>query len=182
MADQKPPTPHPPPDQPPGSPDERCSPPPDQKPPGSGARAGLPPGAPHGHYRHILPPPQPGEAAANVYAIVYRVLMWGMFISTGLYIVGLFRALLSHQAVPLSADWVRTQMQWHIFWPNLLHLQASAILLLATVVLILTPVSRVVLSIYAFWVDHDRRYVGVTSIVFGVIVLTVLLSRFAGLH
>lgn len=150
----------------------RCSPPPDNE------RERLE--APLGH--HVLPPPVPGEAAANVYALVYDALMWGMYVSTALYIVGAFMALFSHAQVPVSEAWVRSQMQWQVFWPNLLHFQASAILLLATVVLILTPVSRVVLSIYAFWVDHDRRYVGVTSIVFGVIVLTVLLSRFAGLH
>jgi uncharacterized membrane protein len=136
----------------------------------------------HPHGKHVLPPPQAGEAAANVYAVVYEVLLGGMYVSTTLYIIGTLLALFQHVRVPLTVAWVKHQMEWHVFWHGLTHFHADAILLLATVVLILTPVSRVILSIYAFWVDHDRRYVGVTSIVFGVIVLTVILSRFAHLH
>ncbi|MGH9536150.1 MAG: DUF1634 domain-containing protein [Terriglobales bacterium] len=141
------------------------------------------PGGGHGSKpAHVLPPPQAGEAAANVYAIVYKVLMAGMFISTALYAIGMLLALFQHAQVPLTVSWVQRQMEWGVFWHGLTHFHAGAILLLATVVLILTPVSRVVLSIYAFWVDHDRRYVGVTATVLGVIVLTVILSRFAHLH
>lgn len=134
------------------------------------------------HGKHVLPPPQAGEAAANVYGVVYKVLLGGMYVSTTLYVVGMLLALFEHARVPLTVGWVKRQMEWHVFWHGLTHFHAGAILLLATAVLILTPVSRVVLSMYAFWVDHDRRYVGVTSIVFGVIVLTVILSRFAHLH
>lgn len=114
----------------------------------------------------------------NVYSAVYHALIYGMYASSALYLAGMLLALRRHESVPLSTAWVRSQMHWHIFWPGLLHADPTALMLLATVLLILTPVSRVVISIYAFTVDRDWPYVLVTSVVFGVIVLTVVLARF----
>jgi uncharacterized membrane protein len=51
-------------------------------------------------------------------------------------------------------------------------------MLAATVVLIATPVLRVLVSIYAFHQDGDRKYVALTSVVLAVIALTVVLGRF----
>jgi uncharacterized membrane protein len=42
--------------------------------------------------------------------------------------------------------------------------------------LILTPVARVIVSIYAFWIDHDLKYVRVTGAVFIIMVITVILG------
>ena len=53
--------------------------------------------------------------------------------------------------------------------------------MIATVLLILTPVARVIVSIYAFLVDRDRKYVIVTSIVLAIMILTVILGMF-GVH
>jgi uncharacterized membrane protein len=50
-------------------------------------------------------------------------------------------------------------------------------MMLGTLLLILTPIARVLVSIYAFWGDHDRKYVVVTLIVMIVIILTVVLGR-----
>lgn len=126
--------------------------------------------------RAAVPPPTAVEA--NVYSAVYHALVYGMWASTLLFVVGMLRALASKATVPLTTAWVREQMRGSVFWHGLLHADPTALMLLATIVLILTPVSRVVISIYAFFVDRDYRYVLVTSIVFGVIVLTVILSRF----
>lgn len=113
----------------------------------------------------------------NVYSYVYYGLLVGMLISTALYVLGIARALWLHVNVQLSRHWIEEQYRWRPFWHGLLRLQPTSILLLATLLLILTPVTRVLLSIYAFWVDRDYKYVGVTSIVFAVIALTVILSR-----
>lgn len=119
-----------------------------------------------------------GNVADNVYADVYKVLLAGMVLSSTLFAVGVILALLRPTYVPLTPEWVRQQYQWHSFIHGLATLNPGTFMLLATVLLILTPVSRVLVSIYVFYVDHDRKYVVVTSIVFFVMVLTVILSRF----
>ncbi len=123
-------------------------------------------------------PERIGNVADNVYADVYKVLLAGMVLSTALFAVGVVLALLHPAYVPLSSDWVRQQYHWKTFIHGLSTADPGAFMLLATILLILTPVSRVLVSIYVFYVDRDRRYVIVTGIVFLVMVLTVILSRF----
>jgi uncharacterized membrane protein len=118
-----------------------------------------------------------GNVADNVYADVYRVLLGGMIVSTLLFAVGVILALLHPAYVPLSAAWVRQQYHWQTFLHGLATANPGTLMMLATILLILTPVSRVLVSIYVFYVDHDRKYVVVTSIVFLVMVLTAILSR-----
>ncbi len=120
---------------------------------------------------------QPATVEENVYADVYRVLLIGMFISTGLFAVGVIRALLLHEHFPLTPGWVLAHSHANVVIHGLATLDPTAYMQLATVLLILTPVARVIVSIYAFWVDHDQKYVGVTSIVFAIMVLTFILSR-----
>ncbi len=119
----------------------------------------------------------PMQTEQNVYANVYYALIVGMLISTALFIWGLIQALRHRTNIPLTRKWIQQQYHWSIFWQGLRHAQPTPILMLATLILVLTPVLRVVSSIYAFWVDKDYKYTVVTGIVFGVIVLTVILSR-----
>lgn len=114
----------------------------------------------------------------NVYSDVYRILLGGMYASTALYVLGVVSALMHPQYVPLDQGWVRRQNQWNTILHGIVHFDQTSLMLAATILLILTPIARVLVSIYAFWVDRDRKYVGVTSIVFLVIVLTVILAHF----
>ena len=118
-----------------------------------------------------------GNVADNVYADVYRVLLAGMVVSTLLFAAGVVLALIHPAYVPLSAAWIRQNYHWAAFVHGLATGDPTTLMMLATILLILTPVSRVLVSIYVFYVDHDRKYVVVTSIVFLVMVLTVILSR-----
>ena len=118
-----------------------------------------------------------GNVADNVYADVYRVLLGGMIVSTALFALGVVRALLNPRYVPLTVAWVKQEYNWGVFVHGLATGNSTALMMLATALLILTPVARVVVSIYVFYVDHDRKYVIVTSIVFLVMVITVILSR-----
>lgn len=119
-----------------------------------------------------------GNVADNVYADVYKVLLAGMVLSTTLFAIGVVLALLHPSYVPLTPEWVRQQYHWKTFIHGFAVADPGAFMLLATILLILTPVSRVLVSIYVFYVDHDRKYVVVTGIVFFVMVLAVILSRF----
>ncbi|MDE2490548.1 MAG: DUF1634 domain-containing protein [Elusimicrobia bacterium] len=124
-------------------------------------------------------PAAEGQAVPdNVYADVYKVLMGGMFISTALFAVGLVLALLHPVFVPLDPAWISSHYHWRLVADGLRRGDPAAYMLSATFLLILTPVLRVLVSIYAFLVDRDYKYAAITSIVFGVILLTVVLSRF----
>ena len=116
-------------------------------------------------------------AEENVYADVYRVLLGGMIVSSVLFAIGLVLALLHPEHYPLGPDWVRSHYHVATIWQGLKTFDPFTLMLVATALLILTPVLRVVISIWAFVVDRDWKFVVVTSIVLVVIVLSVVLSR-----
>jgi uncharacterized membrane protein len=120
--------------------------------------------------------PMSGEQ--NVYAGVYYMLIAGMIVSNVLFVIGIALGMLHREYFPLSASWVREQYHAGLIFHGLIHGQPTAYLLLGTLLLILTPVARVIVSIYAFWVDHDARYVAVTLSVFVIMMLTVILGFF----
>lgn len=113
----------------------------------------------------------------NVYADVYRVLLGGVWVTTALFVVGLVLALRRPSFVPLDPAWVASHYHWATVVGGLRHGDPAAYMLTATMMLILTPVVRVIVSIYAFLVDGDRLYAGVSSVVLFVMALTVLLSH-----
>jgi uncharacterized membrane protein len=114
----------------------------------------------------------------NVYDNVYHVLLGGMFISSALFAIGLARALLHPVTYPLTPQWVRSHYNLTSIVQGLKNFDAFTLMMVATALLILTPVLRVVVSIWAFWVDGDKKYVAVTSTVLLVIILSVVLSHF----
>lgn len=114
---------------------------------------------------------------SNVYADVYDVLMAGMYVTTALFIAGLILALRHPAFVPLDPAWVSGHYHWRLVAGGLVHGDPAAYMLTATLLLILTPVARVIVSIYAFAVDRDYKYAAITSIVLLVMILTVVLSR-----
>lgn len=114
----------------------------------------------------------------NVYTDVYRLLIAGMIVSTILFLIGLVLAFIHPQYFPLSADWVRSQYHWKAVIHGLASGNPNTFMMIATMILILTPVTRVVVSIYAFFVDHDMKYVVVTSIVLFIMIVTVVFGFF----
>lgn len=114
----------------------------------------------------------------NVYADVYKVLLAGMILSTALFTAGIIRALLTPQFVPLSPAWIKEHYHWRAIVEGIRSFDPTVIMLIATVLLILTPIARVIVSVYAFAVDDDRKFVVVTLIVLAVIILTVVLGLF----
>jgi uncharacterized membrane protein len=123
-------------------------------------------------------PKQGASEELNVYGDVYKVLLGGMVVSTALFVVGIVRALLRPQFVPLTPDWIKQHYHWPVIIEGIRAFDPTVIMLIATALLILTPIARVIVSIYAFAVDHDRMFVLVTLIVLLVILLTVVLGLF----
>ena len=122
-------------------------------------------------------PPKAPSAEENVYVDVYRLLIAGMIVSSVLFALSIVLAMLHPQYVPLTARWVRSQYHIATVMHELRHGDPFAIMLVATVLLILTPVARVVVSIVAFATDRDHKFVAVTSFVFLIMVLTVILGE-----
>jgi uncharacterized membrane protein len=118
------------------------------------------------------------DVEQNVYAEVYWLLIIGMIVSSVLFGIGLVLALLHPQYFPLSAEWVRQHYRWGSVIHGLASGDAGSYMMIATVILILTPVFRVIVSIYAFFVDGDHKYVVVTSTVLFVMIVTVILGLF----
>lgn len=124
------------------------------------------------------PPPTAitSKAEEKIYADVYDVLLIGMIISNILFALGLALALIHPHFVPLTRDYVLSNYHWQAIWKGLSSFRPVTIMMVATLLLILTPVSRVLISIYAFYAGGDHKYTLVTAIVFAVIALTVLLG------
>jgi len=116
------------------------------------------------------------KAEQKIYADVYDVLMAGMIISNILFAIGLALALVHPHFVPLNRAYVLRNYHWQAIRQGLASFRPMTIMMAATLLLILTPVSRVLISIYAFYAGGDHKYVIVTGIVFVVIVLTILLG------
>jgi len=114
----------------------------------------------------------------NVYEDVYRLLIAGMLASVVFFVVGLTLTIVHPQQVSLSPDWIRSHYHWGSIKHGLAVGEATTYLMIATVLLILTPVARVIVSIYAFFQDNDYKYVAVTSIVLFIMILTVTLGIF----
>ncbi len=106
--------------------------------------------------------------------IVGIILATGMYVTIGLYAAGLILALIEDSRIPSTAHQYFPSIS--VFISSLTHLDARTFLYLGTLSLILTPVSRVFISIFAFWKEHDFKYVGVTSVVFVIILISVIIG------
>jgi uncharacterized membrane protein len=125
------------------------------------------------------PASRPGPAdELNVYADVYKVLLGGMIASTVLFVAAIARGLMRPEFVPLRPEWIKGHYHWRIIVQGIRSFDPTVIMLIATGLLILTPIARVVVSVYTFAVDGDRKFVIVTLIVLLVIILTVILGWF----
>jgi uncharacterized membrane protein len=114
----------------------------------------------------------------NVYADVYKVLLAGMIVSTVLFAAAIVSALLHPEFVPLTPEWIKQHYHWAVIAAGIRSFDPTVIMLIATVLLILTPIARVAVSVYAFAADRDYKFVAVTLSVLLVILLTVILGLF----
>jgi hypothetical protein len=114
----------------------------------------------------------------NVYADVYKVLVGGMVVSTALFAAAILRALLRPEFLPLTPEWIKGHYHWRVIVEGLRSFDPTVIMMIATALLILTPIFRVIVSVYTFAVDRDHKFVIVTLIVLSVFVLTVVLGLF----
>ena len=105
---------------------------------------------------------------------MYDVLVGGMILSSVTYVLGIALFLTQSQN-SLQAAIVHYQSVSE-FVAGLIALRSAAVLTLATIFLIATPIVRVFISIVVFAFNRDVKYVAITSIVLLVLVVSILLG------
>jgi len=122
-----------------------------------------------------LPPPgeQLTEKATNAtYNLIGWVLQGGVILSAVVILLGLLLlSLQPNKFAPQKLDlFPQTFSQ---VWAGLLILRPQAIITLGLLLLIATPVVRVAISIPAFAIERDRRFVVITTIVLLVLLFSI---------
>jgi uncharacterized membrane protein len=121
-----------------------------------------------------LETPAAAEAARRGHelnAVIHRVLIVGLAISTALILAGLTLDLVRHRQVPTDAPTFAEVFR------RVAQFRASGFLMLGLLVLIATPILRVIGSTLAFLYERDWRYALITFVVLLVVTLSLLLGR-----
>ncbi len=113
------------------------------------------------------------EQRRDLNAVVHSVLVVGLAASTVLLLIGVALALVEHSPLPNSTIPIGEAVQ------RVIGLRPSGFMNLGLFVLILTPVLRVVGSLFVFLYERDWRYLGITALVL-VVMLISLLTGHAG--
>ena len=111
------------------------------------------------------------ERRHEINTVVHRVLIVGLMISTVLILIGLGLDLVRHRQVPTAAPTFRQVFR------RTAELRPSGFLTLGLLVLIATPVMRVIGSTFAFLYERDWRYALITFVVLVVVTLSLLLGQ-----
>ncbi len=102
---------------------------------------------------------------------VHGILIVGLAISTVLMLIGIFGDLLFNRTMPTvepgPGEIVRA----------ISELRPSGFMALGLLVLLATPIIRVVGSIVAFAYERDWRFAGITFLVFIIVMSSILLGR-----
>ena len=108
---------------------------------------------------------------SNLDQIIHKLLVIGLAISVSFMLFGLLLDLTLHRFIPTTI-------------PNLgevfmraISLRPSGFLSLGLLVLIATPVVRVIGSFIAFIYERDWRYAGITFLVLLVVVLSIVIGK-----
>ena len=117
--------------------------------------------------------PRPEKSETQfINRVVSLILASGMYTTVVFYLIGLILFFVKGDSVPeVSKQYYGS---FDSFVSSALSLQPRAFLFLGTITLILTPVSRVLISIFAFWKEKDKKFVVVTAIVFIVILSSMI--------
>lgn len=106
----------------------------------------------------------------HVYRILSRVLTVGIVASIGLMLFG-FALLLAN-----GGSLIQHLPSLGQLLEGVLRLDASSVIWFATLILILTPIARVVTATLLFIVERDRRYFFITLTVLVLLILSFLVG------
>lgn len=118
----------------------------------------------------------------GLYTAVHNVLTFGMWVSTALFLIGVALAILHPDRVPSSLEAMPNYYHWNVITHGLLHGDPNIWMMLGVVLLILTPIGRVVASTVAFLQTGERDWALMTLLVLVIISLSFVLARTGVLH
>ena len=121
-----------------------------------------------GHGAIVRPPTAEAEERRDLNDVVHSVLIVGLAISTVLLVLGVALSLIEHRPMPDSTIPVGEAAR------RALGLRPSGFLAIGLLVLILTPVLRVIGSLFVFLYVRDWRYVCVTALVLAIMLMSLL--------
>ena len=130
------------------------------------------------HNDPSVQPTKQRHTAFSMSELIGWILQGGIIISSAVICVGLVLALI-HPGQLASKTLVFPHTLADV-WSGLLAGHPQSVIALGLLLLLATPVVRVAASIVAFALEHDRRYVVITTVVLLVLLLSFLLGRGAG--
>jgi uncharacterized membrane protein len=111
------------------------------------------------------------KARRDLNAVVHGVLIVGLAISTALMLAGVGLDLFYQRELPTAVPNIGDVVS------RALALRPSGFLALGLLVLIATPILRVIGSLGAFVYERDWGFAGITALVFVILTISVLLGR-----
>ncbi|MCT3583567.1 DUF1634 domain-containing protein [Levilactobacillus brevis] len=117
--------------------------------------------------------PTTAKEMAQVQTIIGRILQVGVIFSAIVMLIGLVLFLVSGRS-GYSGSYVPRRMG--LILQGTWQLKPYAIMMLGVYCLILTPVLRVIVSIYAFYKEHDRLYVAITTLVLAILLVALAIG------
>ena len=115
----------------------------------------------------------------DIQQLIGNTLRWGVILACLLATIGGVYYLMEHGLDPVPDyrhfDIASAAAQTNYttlggLWQGILHGDAASCVQVGVIVLILTPIARVVLSLLDFIVEQDWLYVSITAIVLAVII------------
>jgi hypothetical protein len=115
----------------------------------------------------------------DIQQLIGNTLRWGVILACLLATIGGVYYLMQHGLDPVPDyrhfDIASAAAQTNYttlggLWQGILHGDAASCVQVGVIVLILTPIARVVLSLFDFIVEQDWLYVSITAIVLAVII------------
>jgi len=118
-------------------------------------------------------PATTAKEMAQVETIIGRILQVGVIFSAIVMLIGLALFLITGYS-GYEGDFVPRQMG--MILAGTWQLKPYAIMMLGVYCLILTPVLRVVVSIYAFYKEKDHLYVAITTLVLIILLIALVIG------
>jgi len=124
------------------------------------------------------------ERVRNTEIVISNVLRFGTIASFCIVMLGMIVSFIHHPDYLRSPEELaRLTKSGALFphtlqsiWTGLLNFRGQAIVEAGLILLILTPVMRVLVSIFAFIVQKDRNFIAISSLVFLLLILSFLLG------
>lgn len=110
----------------------------------------------------------------HINKIVSVTLSTGMIVTIAVYLFGILLSFLKLKKIPSISHQYFSSIGG--FLSGIVHLDPRSFLFLGTATLIFTPAVCVLLSALVFWKHKDFKYVGVTTVVFVIIMISVLIG------